>query len=97
MLEAARMMNRAKQETEEKPEDPDDSQAVEDTAYFQSRQRIQELLSGLEEADANLLILRFGLEGGLPMTPQEAGRRLGLTPDEVIVKEAAALAKLRQK
>ena len=69
---------------------------VEDTAMFQMRQRILDLLSGLSEADQNLLTLRFGLEGGRPMTPEETGRKLGLTPEEVVTREAAALAQLRQ-
>ena len=56
-----------------------------------------EMLSGLEELDAKILSLRFGLEGGLPMSPEETGRKLGLTPEEVVAKEAAALAKLRSK
>ena len=69
---------------------------MEDTAYFQTRQRIAEMLAGLSEEDAKLLSLRFGLEGGLPLTPEEAGRKLGMTPEEVVKKEAAALAQLRQ-
>ena len=59
------------------------------------RQRIQELLSTLNESDAKLLTLRFGLEGGLPMTPEDTGKQLGLTPEEVVAREAAALNKLR--
>ena len=42
-----------------------------------------------------LLTLRFGLEGGRPLTPEETGRKLNLTPEEVITREAAALMKLR--
>ena len=59
------------------------------------RQRIADLLSGLSERDAKLLTLRFGLEGGKPLTPEQTGRQLGLTPEEVVAAEAAALAKLR--
>ena len=73
----------------------EEDQAVEDTAYFQMRQRITELLSTLSETDAKLLTLRFGLEGGLPLSPEDAGRKLGLTAQEVVAREAAALAKLR--
>lgn len=76
-------------------EDPDDQQAVENTAYFHSRQRILELLSGLTEEDAKLISLRFGLEGGLPLTPEQTADRLGLTPEEVLERESAALAALR--
>ena len=97
MLESARMLNRAKQENAPvEEEDPEEEQHVEDTAYFQSRQRIAELLSDLDEAESQLLRLRFGLEGGMPLSPEEAGRQLGLTPEEVVAREAAALAKLRE-
>jgi len=94
-LDSARMLSRAKAENAPKEEEPEDAQHVEDTALFQMRQRILDLLSGVSEADAKLLTLRFGLEGGLPMTPEETGRKLGLTPEEVIQREAAALAQLR--
>lgn len=96
MLENARQMRKVKPEEEQPEEDPDDLQAVENTAYFQARQRISELLSCLPEQDAKLLTLRFGLEGGMPCTPEETGRKLGLTPEEVVQRETAALAKLRQ-
>ena len=96
MLESARMLSRAKQEMAEPEEDdPEDEQHVEDTALFQSRQRIAELLSNLSEEESKLLSLRFGLEGGMPLSPEETGRKLGLTPEEVVAKEAAALAKMR--
>jgi RNA polymerase primary sigma factor len=94
-LEAARMMNKAKTESQPKEETPEDEQAVEDTAYFQMRQRIQELLSSLDEQSAKLLTLRFGLEGGVPMTPEQTGKILGMTPEEVVAAEATALMKLR--
>lgn len=95
MLEKTRSMNRVREAEEPKSQEPEDNQAVEDTAYFQTRQRIRELLSVLNEADAKLLSLRFGLEGGLPLSPEETGRRLGLTPEEVVAREAAALSALR--
>ncbi len=96
MLENARMLSRAKKpEPEQIPQEED--QAVEDTAYFQMRQRIAELLSSLEEEDVKLLTLRYGLEGGLPMNPQQVGQQMGLTPEEVIKRESAALAMLRQQ
>ena len=97
MMTTARRLAQAR--PEEKPEEEEqaeEQQAVEDTAYFQMRQRIAEMLSGLSEENAKLLSLRFGLEGGLPLTPEEAGRKLGLTPEEVGTREAAALAQLRQ-
>lgn len=94
MLESARLLQQAT--PEEKEEDPqEEEQAVEDTAYFQIRQRVSDLLSCLNEQDAKLLALRFGLEGGLPLSPEETGKKLGLTPEEVVAREAAALAKMR--
>ena len=69
---------------------------MEDTAYFQMRQRISELLSVLEPADAELISLRYGLDGAAPLSPEDTGRKLGLTPQEVLAREAAALAKLRK-
>ncbi len=95
-LENAMRMHRVRTpEPEEIPQE--ENQAVEDTAYFQMRQRIAELLSGLPEEDVKLLQMRYGLEGNLPMKPGQVAARLGLTEDEVISREAAALAKLRQQ
>ena len=95
MLSAARLLSSAKQDMEEPEQTPDDQQHVEDTAYFQSRQRVNELLDGLSELETRLIALRFGLEGGQPMSPEETGRKLGLTPEEVVAAETAALAKMR--
>ena len=77
------------------PEEED--QAVENTALFQMRQRILDLLSGLSEEDAKLLTLRFGLEGGKPMNPQQIGDLLQLTAEEVLQREARALQILRNE
>ena len=96
MLENARLLAQAKKQPEPEEEELAETQAVEDTAYFQMRQRINELLSELDEADRKLLTLRYGLEGGKPLDPETAGRKLGLTPEEVVAREAAALAKLRK-
>lgn len=96
MLEDARLIQKAvKDQGEPEGAQPEDAQAVEDTAYFQTRQRILELLSTLSQEDAMLLTLRFGLEKGLPMSPEETGARMGLTSQEVVAREAKALAKLR--
>ena len=95
MLENARLMQKTRPAEEEPETTPDDEQAVENTALFQMRARIAELLSRLGEDDQKLLTLRFGLEGGLPLSTEDTARKLGLTPDEVTAKEAYALAKLR--
>ncbi len=94
MLENTRMLNRVKTpEPADLPQEED--QAVEDTAYFQMRQRIMDLLSVLSEEDAKLLTLRYGLEGGIPMKPEQVAQTLGITAEEVAAREAAALAQLR--
>ena len=96
MIDAARLLQQAL--PEEKEEEPqEEQQAVEDTAYFALRQRVSELLEGLEQLDVRVLTLRFGLEGGLPLSPEETGRQLGLTPEEVVAHEMAALSKLRNQ
>ena len=97
MLTQARAKEQIEQLRQPKETTPDDEQAVENTAYFQTRQRIVEMLSTLTEQEAKLLTLRFGLEGDTPKTPEQTGALLGLTADEVINQEAAALLKLRQQ
>lgn len=95
MMQSAQLVHRARIENAPKEQSPEDDQAVEDTAYFQIRQKVQELLSDLDERSAKLLTLRFGLEGGLPLSPADVGKRLGMTAEEVVAAEAAALSKLR--
>lgn len=96
MLESARLLAQTKVPAQPEQEDPEEEQAVENTAYFQMRQRIADLLADLAPEDARLLELRFGLEGGKPMNPEQTGKVLGLTAEEVVAREAAALAKLRE-
>lgn len=95
MLDDARLLAQVKTPEEPEEEEQTQQQAVEDTAQFQSRARILDMLSGLDEKEAELLTLRFGLEGKPPVTPEEAGKRLGISPQAVLQMEAAALAKLR--
>lgn len=95
MLDDARLLAQVKTPEEPEEEDQTQQQAVEDTAQFQSRARILDMLSGLDQKEAELLTLRFGLEGKPPVTPEEAGKRLGISPQAVLQMETAALAKLR--
>lgn len=94
MVKNARLRQQVQQPAE--PEPQEEELAVEDTSYFQSRQRIQDMLSLLTEQEAKILTLRFGLEGGLPKTPREVGAFMRMTAEEVVAMEAAALQKLRQ-
>lgn len=95
MLDDARLLAQVKTPEEPEEEEQTQQQAVEDTAQFQSRARILDMLSGLDQKEAELLTLRFGLEGKPPVTPEEAGIRLGISPQAVLQMEAAVLAKLR--
>ena len=97
MLENARRLQQAKHTPEPEEDKEAEEQSVEDTAYFQTRQRVNEMLSGLTDMEAKVISLRFGLEGGLPLTPEDTGRKLGLTPDEVLAAEAAAMVKMRKQ
>ena len=98
MVASAQFLSRAKQEIAPPEEDdPEEERHVEDTALFQSRQRVNEMLSALTEEESRIVTLRFGLESGLPLSPEETGRKLGLTAEEVVAKETAALAKMRNE
>lgn len=97
MLENARRLQQAKRVPDEEEEKEAEEQAVEDTAYYQARQRVNDMLSGLNEREAKVITLRFGLEGGLPLSPEETGKKLGMTPEEVVATETAALAKMRKQ
>lgn len=97
MLNQARAKEQLEQLRQPKETTPDDEQAVENTAYFQTRQRITEMLSTLTEQEAKLLTLRFGLEGEAPKTPEQVGNLMGLTAEEVVTIEGSALLKLRQQ
>ena len=97
MVENARLLQSAKREPDPEEEKEAEQQAVEDTAYFQTRQRVNEMLSGLTEQEARVISLRFGLEGGLPLSPEDTGKKLGLTPGEVVAVEAAAMSKMRKQ
>ena len=56
--------------------------------------RMHELLEGLENREARILRLRFGLGNSEPMTLKAIGKRFGLTRERVRQMEQQALAKL---
>lgn len=97
MLQTARSVQRVKGESPAQQHEEEEDQAVENTAYFQTRQRIAELLSALTPEESELLTLRYGLEGADPLTHEQAAARLGITPEEAVARETGALMKLRQQ
>lgn len=80
---------------EEAPEQQ--PEAVEDSAYFQLRSRVEELLSSLQETDRRLLTLRFGLDGKPPRSTEETAALLGITAAEAQQRELAAIMQLREQ
>ena len=97
MLNQARTRQRIDAERAPKEEEPDDNQQVENTAYFQERQRVLDMLSTLTEQETKVIVLRFGLEGGLPLTPEQTAEKLGLALNDVRKMERTALRKMRQQ
>ena len=89
------LLQKAEKLAAPKEETAEDELPVEDTAYFQMRQRISEMMSVLDEQEARILTMRFGLEKGLPMSTEEVAKALGITTAAVTACETAALSKLR--
>ena len=96
MLLQIQAMAKIKQENDAPQETAEDEMAVEDTAYYQTRERVSDLMSGLTEQETMVLNLRYGLNGKAPMTAQEAAAKLRMTAAEVAAVETAALAKMRR-
>ena len=63
----------------------------------ETRQRVLDMLSGLTEQESKVVTMRFGLEDGKPLSAQEVGVKLGLTADQVVALESAALIKMRKE
>ncbi len=57
-------------------------------------EQIREMLNELDEREALVLKLRFGIDGEEPMTLQEIGDRLGLTRERIRQIEQKAMRKL---
>ena len=96
LLDNARMVGKAHETREPEEESPEDTQAVEDTAYYQTRERVDSLMSGISQLEQQVVTMRYGLDGKQPQTAQEVGRKLGLTVSEVVELETAALTKMRK-
>ncbi len=67
-----------------------------DTASKQFlKDNIREVLETLSPREAKVLVYRFGLEGGRPMTLEEVGQKFGVTRERIRQIEAKALRKLK--
>ena len=74
----------------------DDANAsTEDKAEsFLLREEIDSMLQGLNPREREVIILRFGLETGHPLTLEEVGKRFNVTRERIRQIETAALRKL---
>lgn len=59
------------------------------------REEIDQMLQDLNPREREVIILRFGLESGHPMTLEEVGKRFKVTRERIRQIETAALRKLR--
>jgi RNA polymerase primary sigma factor len=66
-------------------------------AQSEEFQTILKLLDAIDERDARVLKLRFGLEGQEPLTLKQIGREVGLTRERVRQIEVDALRKLQAR
>ena len=73
-----------------------DAPAPDDTAtYHLLREHLKEVMSGLPPREVRILQLRYGLLDGQAYTPEEVGRKMGVTRERVRQIEAQALSRLR--
>jgi RNA polymerase primary sigma factor len=79
------------------PDDSMDGSPEPDAAFELSDERaeIVRRLDHLDERERQVLMLRFGLTGELPLTLREIGRRLGVTREWVRKIELRAVNKLQ--
>ena len=70
-----------------------------DEEFFQAYeiQRLKEVLESLDEREAAVLKMRYGLDGNEPMTLKEIGKRIGLTRERVRQIKNKAMQVLRKR
>ena len=98
MLEDARILAKVKTPPVDAEEEQEaQQQSVEDTALFQMRQRISDLLSGLSKEDAKILSLRFGLEGRKELTQKEVAQKMGISQSYISRLEKRIMLRLKKE
>jgi len=76
-------------------EDTTQPSPYEETSKDLLRESIEEVLDSLDEREAKVLSLRFGLNGETPKTLEEVGKIFNVTRERIRQIEAKALRKLR--
>jgi RNA polymerase primary sigma factor len=76
-------------------EDADAPVAVDVVSYGMMQEQLQEVLRSLEEREAAVVKMRFGLTDGQQHTLDEIGREFGLTRERIRQIESKTLSKLR--
>lgn len=72
------------------------NESTEDKAEsYMLREEIDSMLLGLNERERQVILMRFGLENGRPLTLEEVGRHFNVTRERIRQIETAALRKLR--
>ena len=74
---------------------PDAKNLADDCEQADLARRLHGLLGGLDDRTRQLLAMRYGLDGGAPLTQQEAADRLGISRRYVSRLEKRALEALR--
>lgn len=60
------------------------------------REDVRDVLRELDPREAEILIMRFGIDGNKPKTLEEVGRKFGVTRERIRQIQNIALAKLRR-
>jgi RNA polymerase primary sigma factor len=76
-------------------EDEDAVAPFEAVASGMRRADLGRILAKLNDREREVLVMRYGLDNGVPRTLDEVGRHFGLTRERIRQIEAKALAKLR--
>ena len=76
-------------------EDPASLSPIEVTAHVRRRRDVMEWVRALPDKERQVVIRRFGLDGGEGQTLEDIGRSLGLTRERIRQIETTALASLR--
>ena len=76
-------------------EDADAAVAEDAVAFQMMKGDVRTVLSTLEDRERDVVVLRFGLDGGQPRTLEQIGKQFGLSRERVRQIERETMAKLR--